>query len=241
MCALIRCMRCAFIYPGPGSDISDIGKIVWLKTRHHRDHCLSHTPIFRFAMGKHMTAHELDSMQAWKMQGASTKDIYRRPQRARSAGGGDGPNLATVRRALRGVTHRRGRAETRGRKRNLSPANVRALNTARKRLIEKADGQYEVHRDGVIRAARAPSVDRSIAAKGMKTAGYDIQWHTPSPNPRPRWHRRGREDEDMRQAAQEAGAILGNGDETRQCVALSAHRPRVATPVIVCSLSCSGH
>ena len=91
-------MRCAFIYPGPGSDISDIGKIAWLNTSHYRDQCLSHTPIFRFAMGRHMTAHELDSMQAWKMQGAPTKDIYRRPQRARSAGGGDGPNLATVRR-----------------------------------------------------------------------------------------------------------------------------------------------
>ena len=63
MRALIKCMRCAFIYPGPGSEISHIGKIVWLKTRHHRGHCSSHTPIFRFAMGKQMTVHELDSMQ----------------------------------------------------------------------------------------------------------------------------------------------------------------------------------
>ena len=65
MRALVRCTRCAFIYPGPGSDISEIGEIVWLRARRHRAHCLSHAPSFRFAMGKHLTAHELDSMQAW--------------------------------------------------------------------------------------------------------------------------------------------------------------------------------
>ena len=110
-------------------------------------------------MGKHLTAHEFDSMQAWKMQDVSTIDMYRRLQRARSTGGGDGPNLATARRAVRGITHKRGRVETRGRKRILSTANVRALNTARKRLIEKADGLKEVHWDDVIRATRVPSVD----------------------------------------------------------------------------------
>ena len=87
MRALVRCTGCAFIYPGPGSDISEIGKIVWLRARHHRVHCLSHAPSLRFAMGKHLTAHELDSMQAWKMQGVSTIDMYRRLQRARSTGG----------------------------------------------------------------------------------------------------------------------------------------------------------
>ena len=141
-------------------------------------------------MGKHLSAAELDSVQAWKSQGISTLEIHLRLQRARAAGGGDGPNLSTVRRALRGITHRRGMVETRGRKRSLSPANVRALNAARKRLIAKADGQYEVHWCDIIRAARVPNVDRSTAAKGMKAAGYDIQWRTPTPEARAWRHRR---------------------------------------------------
>ena len=106
-------------------------------------------------------------------------EIHRRLQRARATDGGDGPNLSTVRKALRGISHRRGMVETRGRKRILSPTNVRALNAARKRLIAKADGQYEVHWSDIIRAARVPNVDRSTAAKGMKAAGYDIRWRTP--------------------------------------------------------------
>ena len=59
--------------------------------------------------------------------------------------GGDGPNLSTVRKALRGISHRRGMVETRGRKRILSPVSARALDAARKRLIAKTDGQYDVH------------------------------------------------------------------------------------------------
>ena len=54
-----------------------------------------------------------------------------------------------------------------------------ALDAARKRLIAKAAGQCEVHWSGIIRAARAPGVDRSTAVKGMKAAGYDLQWRSP--------------------------------------------------------------
>ena len=35
--------------------------------------------------------------------------------------------------------------EIRGRKRILSPVSARALDAARKRLIAKTDGQYDVH------------------------------------------------------------------------------------------------
>ena len=155
-------------------------EIVWLESRHPLGHSAPHTRVLSYsAMGKHLTADKLDSVQAWRSQGISTLEIHRRLQHARATGGGDGPNLSTVRRALRGVTHRRGMVETRGRKRTLSPANIRALNSARKRLIAKADGQYEVRWNAIIRAARVPDVDRSTAAKGMKAAGYDIQWRTP--------------------------------------------------------------
>ena len=61
----------------------------------------------------------------------------------------------------------------------LSALRTCALDAARKLLIAKAAGQCEVHGSGIIRAARAPGVDRSTAVKGMKAAGYDIQWRTP--------------------------------------------------------------
>ena len=136
-------------------------------------------PTPRAAMGKHLTATELDPMQAWKAQGLRTMEIFRRLQHARASAGEGGPHLATVRRAMRGLTHKRGRVEAWGRKRALSPANVQTVNSARKRLIQKADGQNEVHWDDVIRAARVPRVDRSTAAKSMKAAGYDIQRRAP--------------------------------------------------------------
>ena len=81
-------------------------------------------------MGKHLAATELDTMHAWKVEGLSATEIHRRLERERTSDGRPAPNLTTVRRALRGITHKRGRAETRGRKRILSPANVRALNSA---------------------------------------------------------------------------------------------------------------
>ena len=106
-------------------------EIVWLEGAQPQVHTAPYARVLSyFAMGKHLTADELDSVQAWRSQGISTLEIHRRLQHARATAGGDGPSLSTVRRALRGVTHRRGMVETRGRKRTLSPANIRAPNTA---------------------------------------------------------------------------------------------------------------
>ena len=60
-----------------------------------------------------------------------------------------------------------------------SALRTRALDAARKRLIAKAAGQCEVHWSDITCAACATGVDRSTAVKGMKAAGYDIQWRTP--------------------------------------------------------------
>ena len=61
----------------------------------------------------------------------------------------------------------------------LSALRTCALDAARKLLIAKAAGQCDVHWSGIIRAARAPGVDRSTAVKGMEAAGHAIQWRTP--------------------------------------------------------------
>ena len=144
-------------------------------------------------MGKHMSDAELDKLQAWKAQGLSLTDMRRRLMSMRAAARERGPSLMTIRRALRGSTFRRSKVETRGRKQILTPANLRALDRARKRLIAKADGEYEVHWDDIVRAARVPNVDRTTAAKCLRAAGYDISWRSPRLKPA-----RGEVDEEQR-------------------------------------------
>ena len=131
MRTLTRCTRWAFICPAPGSKMGACIEIVWLEGAQPQVHTAPYARVLSyFAMGKHLTADELDSVQAWRSQGISTLEIHRRLQHARATGGGDGPNLSAVRRALRGVAHRRGMVETCRRRRTLSPANIRVLNSA---------------------------------------------------------------------------------------------------------------
>ena len=134
-------------------------------------------------MGKHMTALEIGVVHTLKSQGITPVGIHRKLQRARAARGLGGPGVAAVQRALRGATHERSTVETRGRKPKLSSTTLKTLDATRKRLIAKADGQYEVHWEDIIRAARVPFVDRSTAARAMKAAGYDVKWRTPRLKP----------------------------------------------------------
>ena len=84
---------------------------------------------------------------------------------------------------MKGATFKRARVETRGGRRILSARNVRSLDAARKRLIDEAKGEKEVHWDDVIEAARVPKVNRTTAAKSMRRAGYDIRWRAPRLKP----------------------------------------------------------
>ena len=131
------------------------------------------------AMGKHFTPQELDMMHRFHVQGGTAAQLHRKLAEARRRKGGSGPDLTSVRRGLKGVTFKRAKVETRGRKRALTNVNMRALEVARKRLIKKAESQYEVHWDDVIKAARVPEVHRSTASRSMNDAGYDIKWRTP--------------------------------------------------------------
>lgn len=60
---------------------------------------------------------------------------------------------STVYRFAKGLTHKRGAAETRGRKRSLSKQNVRKLDTVRRRLIKTADNEKRVTHADVIKEA----------------------------------------------------------------------------------------
>ena len=134
-------------------------------------------------MGRHFSDGELDTIQNLKAQRVPPTEIHKRLLRVRRRRGERGPDLTSVRRALKGVTLKRARVETRGGRSILSPRNLRALDAARKRLLKKAQGEYEVHWDDIIREARVPKVDRTTAAKSMRKAGYDVKCRAPRLKP----------------------------------------------------------
>ena len=138
-------------------------------------------------MGKHLSADELDNIQKWKAAGVATRMIHDRLLKARrrksKRRGETGPDITTVRRAVRGTSFKRARVETRGAKKILSTANLHALDRARLRLIKKADNDSEVHWEDVMRAARVPKCDPTTVAKNMKVAGLDVCARQPRTKP----------------------------------------------------------
>ena len=138
-------------------------------------------------MGKHFTEKELDRMFMLKAkkgkQAMTPTQIRDALALTRKKQGQPPPDLTSVRRALNGKTHRRGRQETRGAKRKLSAANLRTLNSTRKKLIAKAENAHEVRWQDVIEKAGVPKVDSTTAAKNMKEAGYDIAARKPREKP----------------------------------------------------------
>ena len=91
--------------------------------------------------------------------------------------------VRAVRKALRGATHHHGRVETRGRKRKVTPRGIAALDKARKRLQEKADGEHEVTWQKVIKTARVKAVHRTTASRRMNQAGINVKWRRPREKP----------------------------------------------------------
>ena len=113
------------------------------------------------------------------------------------------PCVAVIRRALAGVTHRRGRSETRGRKRKLSRTNTKSLNEARQKLINQADGEYEVTCADVIKKARVPTVHPTTAARSFRKDDYNIAARRPREKPY--------RDNDTKKEREAARRRLGDG------------------------------
>jgi transposase len=93
----------------------------------------------------------------------------------------DVPDLTTIRRVVRGVTHLAGVKEKRGRKRKLGPLTIRRIEKARKDLIKKAAGEHEVHMDQIMSKARVRNVDASTVSRALHQLG--VQWRSPREKP----------------------------------------------------------
>ena len=134
-------------------------------------------------MAPHLTLVELDFMQTLEDQGKEPMQIHAALKRRRDRQGIDTPCLSRFRQALRGLTYKRGRKETRGRKVKYSRRWVNKLNTTRKHLLKKAQGEREVRWDDVRRAARAPTGDRRTVARSFRREGILVAARRPRLKP----------------------------------------------------------
>ena len=111
-----------------------------------------------------LTTSEMDRIHKLKAEPLTPMQIHEqlvKDRRRRK------PDLTTVRRFVKGKTHKRATTETRGRKKKLSVANAKAMDRARDKLITQGDREREISWDEVVLKVRVPSVHRATAAKHM--------------------------------------------------------------------------
>jgi hypothetical protein len=122
-------------------------------------------------MAPHLTTAEQDKLLEWNKKGFTPIQTHAKLEAARERKGIEPHNLTSVRKFLKGKTHRRARIETRGRGRTYTLANVRAMNKARKDLVKKTKGGKYISWDHIKKAARVPDADRTTVAKAFQEAG----------------------------------------------------------------------
>ena len=106
----------------------------------------------------------------------SPTDAWRAVNRARERKGVSGVDKSAVHRYVRGETHRRGQQETRGRKRALSARQVRSLDTARVRLLRKADNDHRVtYADVQKEAGLASHVCKRVCEDSPGTPSWNLK------------------------------------------------------------------
>ena len=118
-------------------------------------------------MAPHLSLAEQDLALSSFTAGQTTSDIFASIAKKRAARSVDMVNITALRRFLRGRSHRRGKVETRGRKRTLTRRNVLAMDAARRRFIKDTKGTRQATWDLVRSKARAPKADRTTVARAF--------------------------------------------------------------------------
>ena len=134
-------------------------------------------------MAPHLTARELDFIMAQDALGKRPIEVHRSLTSMRARRGVAAPTLPRFRQALRGITYKRSRKETRGRKRKFTRKAILMMNTTRKRLIKQADGQREVRWEDLRKASRSPKVHRVTLQRSFKREGLPVQARSPRTKP----------------------------------------------------------
>ena len=134
-------------------------------------------------MAPHLQEKELDKITTMASFGKTPTEIHQHISKLRGRRGIPEPQVQAIRRALKGRTHRRGCAETRGRKRSWTRANVLTANKIRKELYKKGKGAEEIHWSQIIVKARVPKIDPTTAARSFRRAGLDVAARKPREKP----------------------------------------------------------
>ena len=133
-------------------------------------------------MVPHLTNAELDRLMSWKGKN-STDDMYIELASSRDAQGIAPVCISSIRKALNGVTHRRGRSESRGRRRKVRKRGVEASDRTRRRLLVKASEEEEASWAQVIKSSRVKPVDPTTARRRLAAAGKDVKFRWPRAKP----------------------------------------------------------
>ena len=126
------------------------------------------------AMAPHLSPEELDLVAGYVAKRLTAKEIWTQLKLHRDSASIDMPKIWAVRRAMAGVTHKRGRSETRGRKKKLTEAQVTRLVDKRRQLVQKVKGGRYVSTTEVVMKSRVPAVHRTTALRYLRERG--IAW-----------------------------------------------------------------
>ena len=131
-------------------------------------------PLAVRAMAPHLSAAELDVVRQCVAKKMLAQGILNIIAKARKKAHVDAPQIWAIRRAMAGVTHRRGMPETRGRRKKLTAAQAERLFRKRGDLISRAGGEQYVPLREVRRTARVPQIHDTTAARYLRNLG--VSW-----------------------------------------------------------------
>jgi len=122
-------------------------------------------------------------MQSLEQRGKTPMEIHNLVSLKRDRQGVSTPCLKRIRHALRGLTYKRARKETRGRKPKLTRKAVLKMNACRKKMIKHVKGEREVRWDDVRKSSRAQKAHRTTLLRSFKREGIPVEARRPRLKP----------------------------------------------------------
>ena len=127
-------------------------------------------------MAPHLTPKEQGMAIAAAGQARSTKQIFDIIRKKREKDNIEMVHITNVRLFLRGVTHKRGAKETRGRKCIYSRRKVLSMNAARGKFIKKTTKDAcRITWDLIAAKGRAPKANRTTVARAFAREGIPVR------------------------------------------------------------------
>ena len=124
-------------------------------------------------MPQHLSDREQDTVDNYvRCKGKPAMQALEAINKERMKNGIDLANKSTVYRYINGETHRRGRAEKRGRPKSMCKGDETMLYKTRKKLIQKANGQHRVtHADVLKKSGLHKTVCQRVAEDALRGRG----------------------------------------------------------------------